>query len=268
MAGRIPQTNKIFVEKEYDNIILVNPNEVYDSNNKRAPRLVDHEDLVYYANLETFIIPRTKLAIGETFDSPVVNTTIATIFGGSDDLKINFLQPKGRTAFDTSWSDQLTGFESRLGIGANQKTEKVVTVDGKARFKNSVAKYEDTQMLGITSIRVNIKGTGVPEVNIEMTDVQGRALFEQGENSIYSAFFNFPYPLFYLTLKGYYGKAIRYRLSLLSFNAKFDANTGNYNISLKLVGKFTALLFDTPLQYAITAPKTVSYTHLRAHETG
>jgi hypothetical protein len=252
---RLKQTKKIFVETEYDNIILVDPNQIYDENNQAAPRLVDHEDLVYYANLETFIIPRTKLAIGESFDSPVVNTTVATLFQGDEDLKLNFLKPKGKTTFDTSWSDQLTGFESRLGNGANQKTEQVVTIDGKSRFKNSVSKYEDTQMLGIKSIRVNVKGTGVPEVNIEMTDIQGRALFEQGDSSIYSAFFNFPYPLFYLTLKGYYGKAIRYRLSLLSFNARFDANTGNYDISLKLVGKFTALLFDTPLQYAVTAPK-------------
>jgi hypothetical protein len=90
-----------------------------------------------------------------------------------------------------------------------------------------------------------------------MVDIQGRSLFEQGENSLYSAFFNFPYPLFYLTLKGYYGKAIRYRLSLMSFNARFDADTGNYNISLKLIGKFTALLFDTPLQYAVNGTKNV-----------
>jgi hypothetical protein len=257
MAGKIPNSKKIFVETDYDNVILVNPNEVYaDDNKSAAPRLVDHEDLVYYANLETFIIPRTKLAIGESFDSPVFNTTIATVFGGDDDLKINFLKPKGgKTKFDTSWSDQITGKDSRSEKGLNQKTEQVVSVDGTPKFKNSVSNYEDTQLLGIKSIRVNIKGTGVPEVNIEMVDIQGRSLFEQGENSLYSAFFNFPYPLFYLTLKGYYGKAIRYRLSLMSFNAKFDAETGNYNISLKLIGKFTALLFDTPLQYAQTAPK-------------
>ena len=260
MAGKIPNSKRIFIETEYDNVLLVNPNEVYADDNKSAgPRLVDHEDLVYYANLETFIIPRTKLAIGESFDSfdsPVFNTTIATVFGGDDDLKINFLKPKGgKTKFDTSWSDQITGKDSRNEKGLNQKTEQVVRVDGKPKFKNSVSNYEDTQLLGIKSIRVNIKGTGVPEVNIEMVDIQGRSLFEQGENSLYSAFFNFPYPLFYLTLKGYYGKAIRYRLSLMSFNAKFDADTGNYIISLKLIGKFTALLFDTPLQYAQTAPK-------------
>jgi hypothetical protein len=150
MVGKIAQTKKIFVETEYDNIIVVNPNEVYDSENKAAPRLVDHEDLVYYANLETFIIPRTKLAIGESFDSPVVNTTIATIFGGEENLKINFLKPKGKSAFDTSWSDQLTGKESRTGRGANQKSEQVISADGSARFKNSVTIFSGVKVLNIS----------------------------------------------------------------------------------------------------------------------
>ena len=255
MAVRLKQNKKIFIETDYDNIVVVNPNEVYSPEGKKQERLVDHEDLVYYANLETFIIPRTKLAIGETFDSPVVNTTIATMFAGDDALKINFMKPKGKTQFDTSWSDQLTGEGTRTFNGANQTTERVVNFEGRQSFSRSFTNPEDTQLLGIKSIRVNIKGTGVPEVNIQLVDVQGRSLFEQGENSLYSAFFNFPYPLFYLTLKGYYGKAVRYRLSLMSFNASFDADTGNYNISLKLIGKFTALLFDTPLSYAVNAPK-------------
>lgn len=57
-----------------------------------------------------------------------------------------------------------------------------------------------------------------------------------------------------MTLKGYYGKGIRYRLSLTSFNARFDGETGNYDIDLKLIGKFTALLFDTPLSYCASSP--------------
>jgi len=255
MAVRQKQNKKIYIETEYDNIVIVNPNEVFTPDGNKEERLVDHEDLVYYANLETFIIPRTKLAIGQSFTDPVFNTTIATIFKGDDALKVNFLKPKGKTEFDTSWSNQLTGEGSRQQMGANQTSERVVSNEGRQSFQRSVKNNEDTQLLGIKSIRVNIKGTGVPEVAIEMVDIQGRSLFEQGENSLYSAFFNFPYPLFYLTLKGYYGKAVRYRLSLMSFNASFDADTGNYNISLKLIGKFTALLFDTPLSYAITAPK-------------
>lgn len=254
MAARQVQNKRIYIETEYDNILVVNPNEVYGSDGTRQERLVDHEDLVYYANLETFLIPRTKLAIGEAFPT-IENTTIATLFNGEEDLKVNFLKPKGKQYFDTSWSNQLTGEGSTGGNALNQTVERPITIDGRKVFQRSVRSYEDTQLLGIKSIRVNIKGTGVPEVNIEMVDIQGRSLFEQGDNSLYSAFFNYPYPLFYLTLKGYYGKAIRYRLSLLSFNATFDADTGNYNISLKLIGKFTALLFDTPLAYAVNAPK-------------
>lgn len=255
MAARQKQNKKIYIETDYDNIVVVNPNEVYNSDGIKQERLVDHEELVYYANLETFIIPRTKLAIGEGFPTIENTTSIATLFGGDDALKVNFLKPKGKTDFDTSWTKQLTGEGSREGRGINQSAERVASVDGRQVFRRSVKNYEDTQLLGIKSIRVAIKASGVPQVNIEMVDIQGRSLFEQGENSLYSAFFNFPYPLFYLTLKGYYGKAVRYRLSLMSFNASFDADSGNYNISLKLVGKFTALLFDTPLSYAVNAPK-------------
>ena len=154
MAVRQKQNKKIFIETEYDNIVIVNPNEVYNSEGKNEERLVDHEDLVYYANLETFIIPRTKLAIGQSFTDPVVNTTIATIFGGEEDLKINFLKPRGKSDFDTSWSNQLTGEGSRQGVAINQNKEKVVNFEGRKTFERSVGKYEDTQLLGIKSIKV------------------------------------------------------------------------------------------------------------------
>jgi len=252
MAGK--QTKNVFIETQYDNIVLIDPNKLSDTEGKGVSRLVDHEDLVYYANLETFIIPRTKLAIGESFDNSVVNTTIASLTSDTD-LKINFLQPKGKKAFDTSWSDQFTGKESRQGQSSNQKFENNTTRNGRPTYINRVEKFEDTQILGIKTINVTVAAMGVPKVTIEMVDVQGKMLFEQGENSMYSVFFTFPYPIFYLTLKGYYGKAIRYRLSLVSFNSKYDSGSGNFNITLELIGKFTALLFDTPLSYGRTAPK-------------
>ena len=56
MAARQVQNKRIYIETEYDNILVVNPNEIYGPNGARQERLVDHEDLVYYANLETFII--------------------------------------------------------------------------------------------------------------------------------------------------------------------------------------------------------------------
>lgn len=258
MAGRV-QTKNVYVDTEYDNIIVIDPNIVQNEDGSPVERLVQHEDLVYYANLETKIVPRTKLAVGETLD--IVNTTVASFIGGDENQNLNFLKPKNkRGTFDTSWSDQLTGQGARGGAGYNQTTEQVSEVTDsnnktKSVFNRNITNYQDVQTLGIKSISVSISAAGVPQVDMTLVDVQGRTLFEQGENSLYSIFFNLPYPAFYLTLKGYYGKAIRYQLALLSFNAKLDPKSGNFDISLKLMGRPGALLFDTLFGYGKNLPK-------------
>jgi hypothetical protein len=259
MADKFNQQT-IYVETDYDNIILIDPNKIVVGNEVQD-RLVNHEDLVFYANLEARVIPRTKLAVGESFDSPVVNTIIASIQGQSESFeKLNFLIPKGKSGFDTSWADQFTGKGSRQGNGSNQTGERFESKDGTVRAFRNVRNYEDTQALGIKSISINIKpnagpGGYIPDVRIRLTDVGGKTLFEQGENSIYSTFFNLPYPQFYLTIKGYYGKAIRYTLFMTDFSARFDDNTGNFEIDLTLTSNLVSLLQDTPLTYAKTAPK-------------
>ena len=219
MADNLNQKT-IYVETDYDNIILIDPNKIVVDGEVKD-RLVDHEDLVFYANLETKVVPRTKLAVGLDLDSDVISTQIASLEGrktGDPNKKgddINFLRPKGKDSYDTSWSDQVTGMGSREGQGLNQTNERPINnKDGTIRYARSVSNYQDTQMLGIESIRVDITGGKAggmftPTVDIQLIDIQGRTLFEQGENSLYSVFFNLPYPIFYLTLKGYYGKAIR-----------------------------------------------------------
>lgn len=255
MADNLNQKS-IYVETDYDNIILVDPNKVV-INNEVKERLVNHEDLVFYANLETSVIPRTKLAVGNTFDNPVINSSIASLKGNMDGSQINFLQPYGKTngAFDSSWTDQLSGLGAKEGKGINQTTESAQNRDGKIVYNRNVSTPQNTQLLGIKDITVNITGLGIPTVKMTLVDVQGRTLFEQGEKSIYSVFFNLPYPLFYLTLKGYYGKAIKYALNLTKFNASFEQRSGNYNIELNFIGRNTGLLTDTLLGYAKTAPK-------------
>ena len=257
MADNLNQKS-IYVETDYNNIILVDPNKIV-INNEVKDRLVEHEDLVFYANLETSVIPRTKLAVGNTFDNPVINSSIASLKGDMDGSKINFLQPHGKTkgAFDSSWTDQLSGLGAKDGKGINQTTESAQDRDGKTIYNRNVSTPQNTQLLGIKDITVNITGLGIPTVKMTLVDVQGRTLFEQGEKSIYSVFFNLPYPLFYLTLKGYYGKAIKYALNLTKFNASFEQRSGNYNIELNFIGRNTGLLTDTLLGYAKTAPKMI-----------
>ncbi len=247
--------NRLYVEADYENIILIDPNKVVNGGGTIEDRFVQQENLVMYANLETKIIPRTKLAVGDSFDTPVNNTSIASLSSNDEDLNINFLKPKGKNYFDTSWSDDFTGRGSRQGQGTNQNQQYSVVENGISKTKTKVLNYEDTQNLGIKNITVKISSIGVPTVDMLLTDVRGRALFEQGDNSIYSVFFNLPYPTFYLTLKGYYGKAIRYQLTLLSFNAKFDPGTGNFDITLKLMGRNSAILADSILSFAKHSPK-------------
>ena len=65
----------------------------------------------------------------------------------------------------------------------------------------------------------------MPTIVIKLVDVKGRALFEGADNSPYAAFFNLPYPIFYLTIKGYYGKAVRLTLMLQNFTSYIHKKT-------------------------------------------
>ena len=230
---------------QFDNIVLVDPNKVVNSDGEQIERLVEHENLVMYANLEARIIPRTKLAVGENTDQMSRNVKIAN-FGETEDGKINFLKPQGKKYLDTSYTDQLTGEGSLNGVAINQTQ---ITEQG-----SSVNNAQDTQLLGITSINIKNNASFIPQVDIEMVDVQGRTLFELGENSPYSAFFQLPYPLFYLTVKGYYGKAVRYELMMKSFNARFDPTDGNYKVSVSFIGRTAAILSDLSLGALFALP--------------
>ena len=65
---------------------------------------------------------------------------------------------------------------------------------------------KDFEGFGITNIDIEIKSQVTPKFVINFTDIRGATLFEQGSCSPYGLFFNLPYPMFELTVKGYYGK--------------------------------------------------------------
>jgi len=152
------QSRKIYVETDYDNIVLIDPNKIVLANadkdgNNIQERLVAHEELVFYAKLEANVIPRTKLVLGSTLDDSVINTTIATL-NGDGSTQINFLSPQGKKFLDTSWSDQQTGLGSLEGKGANQTEEYVVGAYPNQKVVRKSLNREDTQGLGITKISI------------------------------------------------------------------------------------------------------------------
>ena len=252
MAGNVQGdlTGNIFVETDYNNIILIDPNKIRDINGAITERLVDHENLVMFANLEAQVLPRTKLALGiQPNDNVSTTMTIA---------KINFLRPNKSNYLSSGYLDEITGNNSLVGRGQNQMQEQIKKdSQNKAFFQNGLVDQQnvfDNGLLGITSINVRTSSSFIPSVSMQLEDVQGRALFQLGDQSPYSAFFNLPYPQFYLTLKGYYGQAIRYQLNLEKFDARFNTSTGNYSVSLEFRGFKFNILNEILISHLIATP--------------
>ena len=55
----VDKSENILVEFDYNNITIIDPNKVVDSDKKVKERYVRQEDLVMYANLECNLLPRT-----------------------------------------------------------------------------------------------------------------------------------------------------------------------------------------------------------------
>jgi hypothetical protein len=267
MAGSVQgdKSGHIYVEFDYNNIILVDPNKTIDALKNVKERLVDHENLVMFANLEAEVVPRTKLSVGGSPEDRIRTISVA---------KMNFLRPTEKSHLTTGYYDELTGKNAVNGLGDNQQQFEIIDPkDGtkpyvKTTLTDPGGKATDNGLLGMTSINVKTNTNFVPSVSISLEDIQGRALFQLGNDSPYSAFFNLPYCPFYLTLKGYYGQAIRYQLNLKTFNASFNSFSGNYRIELEFVGyKFNILneismgsLFATPHMYSKTFSVSKSVT--------
>lgn len=226
-TNNLTNTEEILIKVDQNNLICIDPNSVVDSDGNVQPRGIQQENLVMYVNLEADLVPRTTLVNNDN------KNTMVSIAGG----QLNFMRNQNGQDFDSTWTDTYT--PSLTGINPHLQQ-----------------KWYDTsaQSFGIESVNISINSAAIPKVSIMFTDVRGKTLFESPENSPYKAFFHVPWPIFYLTVKGFYGKAIRYRLHLVKFSSKYNENNGNFEISTDFVGSTFAYLSDIPLKGIINAP--------------
>jgi len=260
-------SENILVEFDYQNISVIDPNKVVDQEGKIKDRNIKQEDLVYYANLECSVLPRTKLAIGVPQSETVRTVSVA---------KLNFLNPGFKKFLDETYYDELTGKKTLEGKGINQPKITVtqnpdISDDfyvNQAILSNGKEGSTDTGLLGMTQINISYGTDFLPVVSITFEDVKGRALFEAGNNSPYAAFFQLPYPIFYLTIKGYLGKAVRIPLMLVTFSSNFDPSTHNFRINCQFYTyKYTILsnvtwanIYAVPSMYQVTIKKQENTT--------
>jgi hypothetical protein len=226
MGNNTKLTNDILVKVDHNNLIYIDPNSVL-TNGQVEPRAIQPENLMMYVNLEADLIPRSILTNGDD------KNTLLSIARGT----LNFLQNKDGRDYDTKWTEAYSNVKARSG--------------NDSFFQND----ETGQSFGIDSISIQVAGANfIPKVLIKFIDVRGKTLFESPENSPYSAFFHLPWPIFYLTVKGYYGKAIKYRLHMVKFNSKYNSNNGNFEIETNFVGSTYAYLSDISLESILNAP--------------
>jgi hypothetical protein len=186
---------------------------------------INHEDLFIYASLKAKTKGRTFLTEDRTDNN---NDEIRTIEIKTVDLVISDSASRGenkRTFLSTNWTE----------IGGSQFTD--------------VNNRGDVEGFGITNVDIKIEGSYIPVVTVDFVDIRGATLFEQGSCSPYALFFHLPYPVFELTVKGYYGKPVTYYLNLVKFNTKFNSSTGNFEARGEFIGWSYAFLADILMGY-------------------
>lgn len=122
------------------------------------------------------------------------------------------------------------------------------------------------ESIGIETINIKYNSWYFPEVNIKFVDVRGNAVFNPYEKTndpetkdsarkpFLSCFFMFPYPIFKLTVKGYYGKPVTYRLTVKDVRSQFNASTGNFEINVNFIGYMYSYLTDVPMRMLLISP--------------
>jgi hypothetical protein len=225
--------------KDNQGVLVIDPNKVVNQYNEIVDRYVKQEDLMIYASLKVYKRPQSAVVSkrGETRRNENI----------SEAININFLNPlknekradgtyKNKGKFTSEWTDFFTS--------------------DSANDKKSSDYLLDPETFGITNINIRINANNLPLITIQFTDIQGRMLFERGneKDNPYNIFFTYPYPKFLLTYKGYYGKAVEVPMVLLKSNTKFDPSTGNYNVTAEFQSEIFALFNTFLIIYAYVAP--------------
>jgi hypothetical protein len=235
------------VETTSRNIIIIDPNKVYDPNNHNlVDRYVKQENFVLYTNLRIIKKPSSSVVYN-------INDNTSSVFN-ENELIINMLNPIESISKDNTikYKNDLTidytdYFTTNSLNNANSKN-----IDNGGGLKN----FFDPETFGITSISISQNASFKPMVTIEFTDVQGKTLFESGDhpNNPYNFFYSFPYPTFILSIKGFYGKTIDYPLVLTKTVTKFDPESGSYKITAEFLSRTFSIYNSFLLIYAYIAP--------------
>ena len=119
--------------------------------------------------------------------------------------------------------------------------------------------HELIEGLGITSVNIAYESWYTPTVTINFVDIHGSSLWGREEaihdregnltsSNILGVFFQQPYPLFRLQVKGFLGHEVTYQLTCSGFKGHYNSQTGNFEATATFIGYSYSLLTDVPLK--------------------
>ena len=242
-------------QKEKSRLIYIEPNEFASTYHKSANTTElcwNYEDLTMAVDLQV-IIPRredcgqrsylveSEAIVKNTQHNPLgryVSFLGGTDLGGNDD---------NNTFLTNNYTEV-----SYQEISQNQTISK--------------------ETLGINSIDINFDANFFPIITMKFTDTRGYSLFMPSEyefdesvkdkktkqdevvGSFFKALFHFPYPMFLLSVKGFYGNRVTFRLSVSDFRSAFNADNGNFDVTVQFIGYVYGLYTDLPLNLVMASP--------------
>lgn len=156
-------------------------------------------------------------------------------------------------------NDSMSFFYGTSGVNSTNLTTNYTDID----LRNP--SYNTNECLGIENITIEYDSWFYPRVTIKFIDVRGASVFSENEYNfqnnkqvngvnLYHSFFTFPYPLFKLDVKGFYGIGARYYLTIEDISLKFDSSSGNFEITAKFIGMMYRIYTDIPMVYACISP--------------
>lgn len=204
--------------KSVGNVLLVDPNLVNVNTELEYP-VPNYEDMYVYLDLRAERRGRTVLtSTGTGIYKQELN-------GLNDDVSVSFLGAKKSgniNEFTTNW--HLDSFES----------------DGFESF-------------GIKKVTITTNSSYIPQVEVVFEDVRGMSFFN-ADNSPYRILFDFPPPIFTLTVKGYYGKALSYKMHIVNHTTEYNSETGSFITIAKFIALMYAPLTDILFRYVLNVP--------------
>ena len=123
-----------------------------------------------------------------------------------------------------------------------------------------------SECLGIESISISYGQWMFPQVVIKFIDVRGATVMQPSEynyyntqekgisSDLYKSLFTYPYPMFNLTIKGFYGKSVTYKLAVQKTDLEFDNENGNFIIIATFIGYMYGIYAELPMTYIAAAP--------------